>query len=299
MSLCNTLQNTGQGDCIGKLGIADRFILFPRKKADGSAHSFANIAAVTKSALVALIEDTEPLDAIYVLPRVDNVEDERSESEVFEWESNKKTRIDDGIRSIIAYIEGADTEFLGRLESFEDNEWGYMYVDKYGNFTYNIDPDGVTVVPIATDGNSFKVTLIKPKYKEPGMIKLEFEVDTSVDDKYLRWQMLADLDFDGRTEDLYGLLTSKITEDTAPTVTQFVINLATDYGVAIEGAITADFTMTNVTDAGVVSVTATETVGTPGEYTLVYAAQDVGDILSIAFKKTLYAKKELTLTAIA
>ncbi len=299
MSRCGNFLETGTSTCANLLRIADRLIFVPTLGSDGTKNTIATAAGVTKAALKAMIEEIEELDMIYVLPRMDNVEDTRGDVEYFEWESGKKTRIRQGVRTFIGAIEGNDTSLLGRLQSFEDMEFGYWEIDKDGNFVYSLDSEGVIVNPIAIKGSSFSVKLVKSTYSDAPMIMVQFDINDSENDKDIRLIQLSELDFDGRTSDLYGLDPSAMTEVSVPSTTAYVLTLATDYGVAIEGGIVGDFTAYNVTQLASVTLSGvTEDAVTGGKYTLAYGSGvSASDVLQITYKKTTYAQSLLISSA--
>ncbi len=295
---CKNFKVTGTVPCYTKMGVEDRILIVPEFGSDGTKNTFANIAAVTKAALVAKIEETEQLDAFYVLPNVDNVGNERAEREMYEYESGAKSKLHEGIRSFASVFESLDTALLGRLEALEGQNIGYYAIDRDGNFRYTLGTDGVTVEPTMIDANTFFADLKLAMYKEPGQILIHFDWRDDMNDKDLRAEPFANLDFDGRGADLYGLLPVFITEEVPPSTTQFTISLLTDYNVVISGQTTTDFTVTNVTQSTTVTATSTESA-TLGTYVIAYAAPpSSADVLKVTHKHVKYENKELTLTAI-
>lgn len=300
MSSCGNFKETGTNTCANILRIADRLAFFPEYGSTGAKNEIATKAAVTKAALVTLIEKTNHLDQLYVLPRMDNVSDERGDVEYYEWESGKKTEIRDGIRAFVGAIEGNDTDMLGRLKSFKNMNFGFFEWDKDANFVYNLGSDLIKVEPIMVNGTSFSVKLVRATYSDAPMIMVQFDVRDDMKDENIRWIKKSALDFNGLTDDIYGLDPSRMTEVSIPIVTASTVNLYTSYDVPIEGAIAASFTMYNNTTAAAVVVTGiVESVSIPGQYVLSYASQSSSDILVVTYKATNYAQSTLTQTLIS
>ena len=298
MNNCGNFAVTGFQGC-SRMKALGRIIIVPEYGSDGTKNEFANVAAVNLAALVAMIENPKEKDAIYVLPRVDNVEDLREADENFEWESGQSTFMFEGVRKVTSYIEGTDTALLKRLKSFRNQRFGYYAIDKAGNFIYNLGLDGVTVEPVMIDGNSFSTNFVKPKYKEPGMIPIIFDVRDDMDDGDLRIIPLKDLDFDGRTDDLYGLSPVFVKEVVAPTTALMTIAIATDYFIPIQGATDADFKIHNqTTDTAVTVGSVTESGAIPGQYIVAYAVGvSVADVTKITYKHVKYESKGLLMSA--
>lgn len=271
MSDCNTVINvTGTAPSICQMRTARRPVLVPKYAADGSVNRFDSAAAVTKAAFQAKLDETDPLDRFYALPLLEEVEDVRADPEFQEYSSKRKSFLMDGVRSFKALMPDGDPQYLGRINTWLNHDFGVFMFDEGGNMIYNYDQDGY-IIPVPVDGRSFWNQLKKQTYNEESGVMIYFDFAETAKDSLLRMIPFADLDFDGRTGDLYGLQALRISIVTKAIGTTTVVDVSTDYGVAVAGLVFGDFSLLDVDTAGDLAVTAApESTTVPGRYTLTH-----------------------------
>jgi hypothetical protein len=292
MGVCATLQNTRGDNCPAISDIAKRMIFVPELGKDGSKNEIATVAGVTKAALQSLFDDNDVLDRYYPIDAFENVEDIRADAEFFEFNSGRKAKTKDGVRTFTAFIPFQGAEYLGKLKEWGCNKFGVYIIDKADNFIYSADSSaGVKVQPIMVDNGSFSAELMKKTEGEPAMIKITFDFRATEKDELLRVISEENLDFSGlSTIDTYGLwnvthaVTSISTTGWVSTVTETI------YGFAVEGLLIGDFSAYNDTDSAAVTISSVTEggVGSEGVYTFVVAAETSADSITVSMTKSGY-----------
>jgi len=278
---------TAHSACPFLMRIGRRLIFVPTYDSTGAKNNFLTEADVTKANIQAKLDETDPLNRYYALPLMENVEDLRAESTFFEWNSGQKVFIRQGARSFTGLMPDGDPQFLDRLQTWKGQDFACYIIDADGNFVYS---DGTGQInPIAIDGNSFDVTMVKATDSEPFSIMIQFDFRDDINDGNLRYLPLHDLDFDGRTSDLYGLLPLVPIVDAAAAGVTTTVKVTTDYGTPVTGLVAGDFTLYDVTAATDLAVTdAVEDVNAPGVYTLTATTTVQGNTTRLTVAKIKY-----------
>ena len=301
MSICASYENTAGNKCGFLHAVNQRIILVPKYDATGTLNTLATIAGVTKTALQDKFKAALVANRYFPLGKMENVTFERGEADFQEFDSGNMEFVQDGKKSFVGFItmkNGAGPALLKRLNSFTDKEFGFFGIDTVGNFGYQLDSAGVIVKPVPIDGNSWRCRWIEPKYKEAGGIEVKFSVLDDFDDGDFRYIAKADLDFDGRNNgDVFALWDITITE-VSNTLTELVVTVTTDYGVAVTGQTTVGFWyLYNTTDSAEITPSGVvESTTTPGQYTLTFSAQTPSDAYSLNLVSTQRYDPEDTLT---
>jgi hypothetical protein len=280
--------NLGGNPCSDGIGVLSRLILVPKYDESGAVNNFADISAVTKSALQAKFDNAVVGDRFFATPVFDQVVNERSETTFFEADSGAKYRVKEGVRTFTAQFLNQGTPLLAELEKFTCNSLlGFYGIDQNGNFIYQQCDGEITVDPIEIQRGSWDASYVWAKSGEPSMVTLTFSIKESSDDSKLKWESADNLDFDGlENNDVYGLLNGNVTYNTQST-TVLNLTLKTDYNTLIKGLIQTDFALYNVTTASAVTISAFDE--TPaGTYDLTYAAQTASDVLRLTPTKAKY-----------
>ena len=287
MATCELMQVTGTNPCPYLMKIARRLVLVPTYDSEGNKNNFASPDEVTKANIQAKLDETEALDRFYALPLMENVEDTRAETTFFEWNSGQKVRIRSGARTFIGALPDGDPQFMERLQSWEGQSFGTYIIDADGNYVY---ADGTGEVnPISIDGNSWDVSMVKANDTEPFYIMIQFDFKQEVNDGHLRYIPINDLDFDGRTSDLYGLLPLVPKVDTTTAGTSTTVTVTTDYDVPVTGLVFGDFVLYDVTADSDLSVSdAVENPNVPGEYLLTSSTTVQGNVTRVTVSKLKY-----------
>lgn len=259
----------------------------------GEINKIDDVASLDLALLTEKMNAPDPLDRFYVLPLMENVENIRAETVFFEWNSGQKVRIRQGARTFTASLpnDNTDTSLLKRLQAWYGQAFGVYIIDQAGNWVYQRGDDGdEALYPIPVDGNSFDVNLVTETYAEPLYTMLQFDFKNDNNDGDLFYVGAQDLDFDGRSTDLYGLWDLTVAP-IAATTSEVTFSVATSYGVPLSGLVAGDVTLhNNTTDVALTVDTLTESVGTPGSYTLDFTGTaTAADELALTIAKDMYA----------
>ena len=273
MSSCYPIQVSGVGACPFNLQILRRIVLVPLLDSQGEVNKVTNIAELTKLFIQGKFDESEALDRYYSTPLLENVEQPRAETTFFEYNSGNKARVKQGTRTFTGWWPDSDPQFLERMQSWYSQEFGFFGIDKWGNFVYsqNLQDDGdEALYPIPIDGNSWDVNMVTASDTDPYYIMAQFDYKQDFNDAAIRYADIKSLDFDGRTSDFYGLmkLTPTVPAGTVAGVTT-IVNVKTDYDVAVSGLLFSDFILYDVTaDVDLNVSAAVEDVNVAGKYTL-------------------------------
>lgn len=281
-NLCKEFQNTGQNYCAYLAKVANRIILVPEFDGSGTKNELANEAGVTAAALQALFQNAAIKSRYYPVPVMEQVEEERAENELFEYESGNSVKIKDGayqFKGLIPFGAG-NPKLLGRLKDWEGQDFGCYIIDIDGNFRYNVG-SGDEVQPFLIDGDTFSVRKIAGKYKEPWFIEVMFNFRSDVNDADEWYIEKADLDFDGRNyNDVYALRDVAFVESST-SLTTLVVEITTDHLVPVTELAKEDMYLYNTTAVSQITiVTAVQTTSTSGIYTLTFSAVTEADAYS-------------------
>lgn len=289
MGACATLSNSRGSQCPSIMDIAKRLILIPELDSSGLKNEITTVAGVTKSALQAKFDAAEKLDRYYPISILENVEDVRAEPEFFEFNSGKKSKIREGVRTFVGFIPFQGPEYLGKLEEWACNKFGVYIIDKSGNFVYSTDEaTKQKVQPIMVDEESFSAELVKKTDAEPAMIKITFDFRETEKDALLRAIDESDLDFEGLSSvDVYGLYDATHSVSGIST-TAFTSTITEEiYGFKIEGLVAGDFSLYNDTQSSSVTITSV-TESADGVYDFVIPVQTSADSMTLSMTKSGY-----------
>ena len=280
-------QNTQGNSCPDLMQIAKRLIIVPKFKADGTVNEFANIAAVTKTALQAKFDAAEIDDRWFPLSELKNVEDLRGDTVFEEFTDRSKVKVDENKRNFVGHIINQGSILFDKIKAWGCQEFGVYIIDKNSNFVYNTDSTLIKVQPIAVDANSWDIKLVKATDTEVEKIMISFDFAQNMRDENLRYLAAEDLDFDGLdTGDVYALYDVNGVVSAIST-TGFTMTLTTDYGLPVKNLLITDFAVYNTTTAAAVTiVTMTETAD--GVYAFTFTAQTQSDVLQLTPTKSRY-----------
>lgn len=301
----------GYPGCLPIAKIAARLIFTPLFAADGTKNFIDLTATLDADYFTDRMQEYDSSDALvspysrwYITPTLENVEDTRAETVFQTFNSGKKSKVRQGVRTFMGFIvDGAAFEMLDKVKEFSCARIGAYVVDTAGNLHGN-GQDADKLYPIAIDKQSFDPQLVKATDAEVQMIQIMFDWGRLEDDRYLK-MITADsltavdlLEYDGLI-DLYGETVGAIGQ------TSFTIDIHTSYGNAISptpvtGLVAADFALYNVTDSSAVTISSlTESLTVEGRYTVSYASQTSADVLRLTPNKFGFdgdAIKQMTIT---
>ena len=285
---CNAgLSNTGTG-CTPFWNVAVKMIVVPYYDQDGNQNKITLTDTLDAAYFTALLNQADTSLRWLPLPSMLNVEDTRAESLMETFENGSMMMVQQGARSFKAIIAGRDAtpQLLGNLETFRCVPFGVYGVDKQGNLIGSIGTQDLSDItelyPIRIDENSWDPTFVKPTDKTVQKINLGFYFNMDEQDSALRMIEASEIGT--------NLLTIKGLIDVFPVYTNisqtsFTVGLRTYYGtllnpVRVEGLISTDFALYNVTDTASVTIS-TCTEISDGVYTITYTSQTAGDELKL------------------
>lgn len=304
MSNCYPIQVSGVGTCPFNLQILRRIVLVPLLDSNGDVNSEANVSTLTKAYLQGKFNENESLDRYYSLPLMENVEQPRAETTFFEYNSGNKARIKQGTRTFTGLMPDSDPQFLGRMQSWYNQDFGFYGIDKWGNFVYaqNLQDDTDTAIyPIPIDGASFDVNMMTASDSDPYGTMIQFDYKQDFNDAAIRYVDINNIDFDGRTSDFYGLLpiTFEVATGQEASVTT-VVFLATEYGIALSGLVLGEIQLYDTIAAADLNITdVAESATTSGLYTLTATTTIAGNATMITVDKDRYEYSSTTFSPVA
>ncbi len=300
MANCYPIQVTGSGTCPWNLQILRRVVLVPLKDDNGDINKITNVAGLTKAALQAKFDASTAYDRYYSTPLLENVEQPRAETTFFEYNSGNKARIKQGTRTFTGWWPDSDPQFLGRMQSWYGQDFGFYGIDKWGNFVYSKnlqDSSDDALYPIPVDGSSWDVNMVTASDAEPFYNMVQFDYKQDFNDAAIRYVAIDKLDFDGRTSDFYGLLPLVPTISSPSAGTSTTINVETDYEIGVSGLTASDFDAYNITDDASISISnAVENPNVEGEYTITSDSIASSDVVRWNVTKTKYQEGIVTVT---
>jgi hypothetical protein len=270
--------NIGANPCKDIRKVARRLILVPELDASGAKNEITDLASLTKANLQAKFDAPVIADRWFPTPEMENVESVRADAVVQEFNSGKKAKVRDGVKTMTMFFPLQGNLWMGKLEKFECLKYGFYAIDADGNFIYTKCPDTGVLKPIMVEPDTTDVEYIEATDSEVSMVKLTFDIKLSEKDSEQRVVAADDLDFDGLDEDeVYSLWDVEATYSDIST-TSFKAALATDFGVKVAGLLETDFTLFNQTTSSAVTIsTFAETPS--GTYQFDFVAQTSADVL--------------------
>jgi len=279
--------NIGANPCKDIRKVARRFILVPEFDSTGSKNEISDLASLTKATLQAKFDAPNIADRWFPTPEMENVESVRDNAVVQEFNSGKKAKVRDGVKTMTVYFPLQGNLWMGKLEKFECLKYGFYAIDADGNFIYTKCPDTGVLKPILVEPDTTDVEYMEATDTEVSMVKLTFDIKLSEKDAEQRVVEASELDFDALDEnDVYSLWDVEVSYSDIST-TSFKAALATDFGVKVAGLVQTDFTLLNQTTSLAVPITGfTETPS--GTYKIDYAAQASADVLVLTVVKSKF-----------
>ena len=267
---CDTgLSNTGQPSCVTLQSVTSKLIMVPLVANDGTLNKLPLGTVITATTFTALVNQVDASKRWYPLPVFENVELPKADSVFEEANSGRKAYLRQGVRSFAGelWATNGTPQFLGKLQSDRCVKFGVYIVDVNGNLVGS--KVGTDLYPITVDNNSWDPKFMFATDSTVGKIMLGFDFDRLFDESTM-WMITATeglIDFNN----LNGLLDVNYSAPTIVPTVSFNFNAFLSYGTAInplkfQGAVSADWVLTNLTTNLAVTATVTETA-TAGNYT--------------------------------
>lgn len=280
-------KNSGQPTCKGtNLAVPRKPIMVPKYKADGTLNKITLPATLNQAYFTTLVNNVDRTQRWYPLPQFVNAEISKAESVYETFNDGSKIFVNEGVRSFTAKFPNMQPQYISVLKSGNCNEMAVYFVDKNGSLQGLSNGTENELYPFDLNANTFNAILNWATDTTATSVDFSFEFNTDMKDEDIRIIPASEM-VSVNLLNLEGLYDAKKTVvSTGQTSTVFKLyaeSLNQAKKVAITGLVVGDFSVFNVTDSAAVTtgLTLTETVGTPGEYTLTYASQDVADVLRI------------------
>lgn len=293
MILCDcttAFGNTGLSPCEQIAKATVTWILMSKYNAEGELNfiDVSNPATLGATVRALTTAATDPLSRLYPLPVAENVTAEKTAT-IFETApSNRKYRVQEGVRTFLGQFMGdnSSVRFLGELNKFGCDELVFFNVDTDGSIWGSTQEEG-KLYGVDLSSSSFDTMLMFATDTTTQKIQLQFDVAYGFDDSTWKSITAANLGYSALA--LRGLVSANMVAGTITTTSTVVsISYATNSAVnqtkPITGLLPADFTVNELdpTPGAVVVLTAPESLVTPGTYTVTWAAQTSADILEIS-----------------
>lgn len=280
------LANTGRPGCVPLQSVTSKLIMVPLMANDGTLNGIDLTTALPTWST--LINESDASKRWFPLPAFENVEMPKADSQFEEANSGRMAFLRQGKRSFAGELWGDDSTptMLGKLNAGRCVQFGVYIVDVNGALIGS--KSGGYLYPIPVDEQSFDPKWMVATDSTVQKIMVGFDFDRLFDDStmYMITSSEAGINFNS----LSGLIDINVVNDTVTTTT-LTFDAVLDYGTALnpikaQGLVSGDFVLNNVTTSSVVTVTAAE--NTPGNYTLTYTAQTLGDAASLVIAKPGY-----------
>ncbi len=301
------LQNMGRPDCVVSFGIPRNFIAVPLYDSTGAANfiDFTGSSPFDLAYWQALTFNTDKSKRFQPLPILEDLELPIADPLQQTTTSGKTFHVVDGIRTATGMFSGKDAypALKRQFESMRCQEVGVYIVDYKGNISGLINNGNFgELYPMPIDSESVVAQLMFPTFAPTTnqlMLNFNFTRDLNTEDIYT--MPASELATDIRR--LNAMIDLRATIGTV-TTTSAVVDLDLNlFGNAqartpFLGATTpADYTVFNTTDNAAVTVTGvSESATSPGKYTLTFATQDSGDVLTINYVNNRFELIQNTIT---
>lgn len=284
----NTNGNTGVANC-ELIMAAPYAVVFQRKTNNAGVSNGIDLSNPTTlgATLKAMTSATTPADErLYVLPVAENVTQEKTATAFDTPPSNRKYRVQDGVRTIMLELMGDNSSFrlLGNIESFECGEYAYFMIDVNGVF-WGGSKVGTKLIGIPVASDSMDVNHVRATDTTVGRIQVQFDIEYGFDDSGIKGITPSVLGY--RATELRGIISIYGETVGAPTATSVVVSLyqntdnAVEYKKRFTGLLATDFVLKELSPTPSTITVATAVESYPGQYTLTYASQTASDILEV------------------
>ena len=292
------VKHLGLPGCSAQIGIPKRLIWVPTFKTDGTLNYIdTSTAAIDTSAYWnGLQYNTDPSARYFPLPAdIESVETDRSETVYQTFESGRKIKVRDGVRSFKGFYPEMATPMIDKLDSKGCAKHSIFIVDHYGNLVGEEKSSG-KLYPLQIADNSMDAFFKFANDSTVSGVPIMLEFAQNVRDAKISYIPASEIGIDLFTQ-FNGKLDTSIAQVAANRgATTFQFDMYLDYGNVVkkkpvEDLVAADLLLYNVTDSASVTIsTLVESTTVPGRYTVTFATQTVTDILRLSLNTSDVAK---------
>ena len=282
----NGLSNTGTPSCVPIQSVTSTMVMVALTAKDGTLNGIDLNAPLPS--FTALINEPDASKRWFPLPKFENVELPKADSQFEEASSGRMVFLRQGKRSFTGelWAEDSSPTLLGKLQNNRCVDFGVYIIDVNGNLVGSEQSGFLRPIPV--DNPSFNPTYTFATDATVSKIMVAFDFNRLFDEStmYMITPTEAGINFN----DLTGLIDVNFLNSII-TSTSITFDAKLDYGTAInkilfKGAVSADFLLTNNTTVATVATTVVE--NSDGNYTVSFIAQTTGDSLTLSIAKTGY-----------
>lgn len=205
MNVCDCkvgLSNTGRPNCVPYQSVTSTLILVPIYSNGGVKNSIDLTAPIP--IWTDLVSNPDPSQRWFPLPKFENVELPKADSQFEEANSGRMVFLRQGKRSFVGELWSEDStpEFLGKLKKSRCVEFGIFIVDVNGNLIGS--KVGTELFPIPVDNSSFDPKLMFATDSTTQKIMLGFDFNRLFDESTMK--MITPNESGINFNDLEGLI---------------------------------------------------------------------------------------------
>jgi len=265
----NGLGNLGTPNCQNIAGITSNLFLVPTNDSLGQPNYIDLTTATLDDAyFTAALQNADASKRWQFVPKLENVTNERAESQTEELGSGRSIKIRKGVKSFSGDIYKQSYTFYGKLELAGCTDLSAFPIDLAGNLIGRESADGTKLYPVMIDKETYDPIYMEPTDSTAAKINLKFDWSDTERDACLKMIKANEMSVDIFT--LRSVIDANLVVDTntAPSTTAIGVEVSMDYGTALKnkeitGLVAADFL---VTSGGVVKVPDTVTEDPTGTY---------------------------------
>lgn len=291
------VKHLGLPNCDKNIAIPRRLIFVPTYKNDGTLNYIdAETDAIGTSAYWDNLQyNTDETARYFPLSKdFESVEMAKADSVYEEFPSGRREFVRDGVRSFTGVLPNTAIPIIGKLKSKGCAKLSVFIIDNEGKLIGYEKTKG-KLYPLQLADNTmnsiyqFATDTTVPK------VMVSFEFDRAIADENISYILAEDIGIDLFTQ-FKGKMDINVVQVGTGTTTGFTVDVYQDYGnakkkIAVEGLVTADFSLYNDTDAASITITsATESTTVPGRYVFVVPSQTATDNATLSLAATTATK---------
>ncbi len=280
---CNEQMINTKTGCVSSRAVEKRPWVMNRTKADGSLNYIDLTADLDDAYFVALINNADPLERLFPLPEIKDINDVRDKSVMVEAKDGTQFKVRDGIRKFegVFYPPFSSPQMVAILQAQRCASPAKFSVDANGTIWGRISEDGTKLYPMRMDAGSVDVIYQNPTDTDVEKVNYSFNLHPSERDCTVRGLQASELSGDINPLDYDGLM-DVFMQVISCSLTALVFELHNGYGKItspekVTDFVVEDFALQNVTTStpiALVGTGATFVEAPAGTYTATFVTAD-------------------------
>lgn len=279
------LGNTGGPGCILIADVARKGLLDMAKDSAGNPKERDNVDLTTLSLLTAIINAENPLDRIYPVGNLDQVDHARADDVFFTSNSGQEFFIREGYKKFNGMIYGAPRELVGKLNANGKQNFGWHFLDDADQI---VTKKGSTVdkcKPILVANQTFRAKYFEKTDSDPAGVGITFQWRSTEKDEDIK--VLGGVDY--TRNDIVGLLDADGLF-TVPVIAGFTVKIFASCfpDTLVPNLVLADFSLEEISPAAgdITGNIASVIESSPGVYDFLFTVPEtLGDVLRLSATK--------------